>query len=119
MALQLNQQRRKCGFETDYNLLPRIEVFSRRILPEMLGKERPPTYGYLKKFRVRPTAALRKIFRRAAYLDHMSARNFLRNAAVGMTWFKQASREADARKSGFLEVPISFCIFQSTVIIIL
>jgi hypothetical protein len=71
------------------------------------------------KIQSSPNCCVAEKIRRVAYLDHMSARNFLRNAAVGMKWFKQASREADARKSGFLEVPISFCIFQSTVIIIL
>jgi hypothetical protein len=34
---------------------------------------------------------------------YMQARNFSRNTAVGMKWFKQASRAADARKSVFLE----------------
>jgi diguanylate cyclase (GGDEF)-like protein len=37
----------------------------------------------------------------------MKERNFFHNAAVGMKRGKQASREADARKCGFLEVPLT------------
>jgi hypothetical protein len=70
---------------------------------KMPHKGTPIRYG-LKHVRNRQQGAGR-ILPRRIWAD-MQARNFSRNTAVGMKWGKQASRAADARKYGFLEVSI-------------